>query len=108
MSAMPRWRGLNHFDAVMNIAFNDGSKNEDIAKMMLFAAHNVLTDAPGVLLLQCARSFLELNMYVSLEVHTTETLAAGKRELIIFDERIKVQKIWCSLKLILTIFSGIH
>ncbi|KAF8145837.1 hypothetical protein K438DRAFT_1781554 [Mycena galopus ATCC 62051] len=89
MSAMPRWRGLNHFDAVMNITFNDGSKNEDIAKMMLFAAHNVLTDAPSILLLQCVRSFLELNMYVSLEVHTTETLAAGKRELIIFDERIK-------------------
>ncbi|KAF8139589.1 hypothetical protein K438DRAFT_1785549 [Mycena galopus ATCC 62051] len=89
MSAMPRWRGLNHFDAVMNITFNDGSKNEDIAKMMFFAAHNVLTDAPGISLLQCAQSFLELSMYVSLEVHTTETLAAGKRELLIFDERIK-------------------
>jgi hypothetical protein len=87
----------------MNITFNDGSKNEDIAKMMLFAAHNVLTDASGVLLLQCARSFLELNMYVSLEIHTTETLAAGKRERLIFDEHIKVQKICCSLRL-LTIF----
>ncbi|KAJ7099080.1 hypothetical protein C8R44DRAFT_642451, partial [Mycena epipterygia] len=89
MNSMPRWRGLNHFDAVMNITFNDGSKNEDIAKMMLFAAHNVLIDAPGVLLLQCTRSFLELNMYVSLEVHTSETIAAGKRELLIFDDAAK-------------------
>ncbi|KAJ7696492.1 hypothetical protein B0H17DRAFT_1130897 [Mycena rosella] len=79
MSSMPRWRGLNHFDAVMNITFNDGSKNEDIAKMMLFAAHNVLVDVPGVQLLQCVRSFLELNMYVSLEVHTSKTIAAGER-----------------------------
>ncbi|KAJ7640190.1 hypothetical protein B0H17DRAFT_1276808 [Mycena rosella] len=79
MSSMPRWRDLNHFDAVMNITFNDGSKNEDIAKMMLFAAHNVLIDAPGVQLLQCARSFLELNIYVSLEVHTSKTIAAGER-----------------------------
>lgn len=29
---MPRWRGLNHFESVMNISFNDGSKNRDIAK----------------------------------------------------------------------------
>ncbi|KAJ7681176.1 hypothetical protein B0H17DRAFT_1161164 [Mycena rosella] len=86
MSLMPRWRGLNHFDAVMNITFNDGSKNEDIAKMMLFAAQNVLVDLPGTQLLQCTRSFLELNMYVSLEVPTSETIAAGRRELLIFDE----------------------
>ncbi|KAJ7900729.1 hypothetical protein B0H14DRAFT_3123802 [Mycena olivaceomarginata] len=75
MSAMPRWSGLNHFDAVMNITFNDGSKNEDIAKMMLFATHNVLIDPVGVLILQVVRSFLELNMYVSLEVQTSETIA---------------------------------
>ncbi|KAK7001923.1 hypothetical protein R3P38DRAFT_2540149 [Favolaschia claudopus] len=89
MSAMPRWRKLNHFDAVMNVTFNDGSKNEDIAKMMLFAAYNVLTDPEGVLLLRCVRSFLELNMYVSLEVHTAETIAAGKVELAQFDELMK-------------------
>ncbi|KAJ7715170.1 hypothetical protein B0H14DRAFT_3171311 [Mycena olivaceomarginata] len=62
MSAMPCWSGLNHFDTVMNITFNDGSKNEDIAKMMLFATHNVLIDPVGVLILQVVRSFLELNM----------------------------------------------
>ncbi|KAF7334157.1 hypothetical protein MVEN_02321800 [Mycena venus] len=73
----------------MNIAFNDGSKNEDITKMMLFAAHNVLVDPPGVILLQRVRSFIELNMYVSLEVHTSEMLAAGKHELTIFDEHMK-------------------
>ncbi|KAJ7509461.1 hypothetical protein B0H11DRAFT_2168801 [Mycena galericulata] len=85
MSAMPRWRGLNHFDAIMNITFNDGKKNEDMAKMMLFAAHNVLVDKPGILLLRILRSFLELNMYVSLEVHTSETIVAGRDELLIFD-----------------------
>ncbi|KAJ7849957.1 hypothetical protein B0H14DRAFT_2445266 [Mycena olivaceomarginata] len=86
MSAMPRWSGLNHFDAVMNITFNDGSKNEDIAKMMLFATHNVLIDPAGVLILQVVRSFLELNMYVSLEVQTSKTITDGRAELQIFDE----------------------
>ncbi|KAJ7099596.1 hypothetical protein B0H15DRAFT_1002950 [Mycena belliarum] len=89
MSSMPRWRGLNHFDGVMNITFNDGSKNEDIAKMMLFVAHNVLVDAAGVKLLQFLRSFLELNMYVSLEVHTTDTIHAGEHELTVFSEVAK-------------------
>lgn len=87
---MPRWSGLNHFDAVMNITFNDGSKNEDIAKMMLFATHNVLIDPVGVLILQVVRSFLELNMYVSLEVQTSETIASGRAELQIFDELMQV------------------
>ncbi|KAJ7700548.1 hypothetical protein B0H14DRAFT_3100108 [Mycena olivaceomarginata] len=34
--ALPRWRGLNHFKTVTNISFNDGSKHEDIAKMMKY------------------------------------------------------------------------
>ncbi|KAG6822248.1 hypothetical protein H0H92_014638, partial [Tricholoma furcatifolium] len=43
---MPRWRGLNHFESVMNITFNDGTKNCDISKIFLFAAHNVLSKDP--------------------------------------------------------------
>ncbi|KAJ7328476.1 hypothetical protein DFH08DRAFT_916712 [Mycena albidolilacea] len=46
---------LNHFETVMNTSFNDGSKHEDIAKMMLFVAHNVLDDDAGLLLLQALR-----------------------------------------------------
>ncbi|KAJ7447334.1 hypothetical protein B0H11DRAFT_2335669, partial [Mycena galericulata] len=55
MAAFPRWRGLGHFETVMNTSFNDGSKHEDIAKMMLFVAHNVLVDDAGLLLLQALR-----------------------------------------------------
>ncbi|KAJ6559821.1 hypothetical protein B0H19DRAFT_945156 [Mycena capillaripes] len=42
-AAFPRWRNLNHFETVMNTSFNDGSKHEDIAKIMLFIAHNPKT-----------------------------------------------------------------
>ncbi|KAJ7262834.1 hypothetical protein C8J57DRAFT_1436351 [Mycena rebaudengoi] len=93
ISAIPRWRGLNHFDAVMNISFNDGSKHQDIAKMMLFVAHNVLVDKPGVLLLQALRSYLELDMYVGLQVHTSRTIAAGRRELLPCEEDVE-EKSW--------------
>jgi hypothetical protein len=82
--ALPRWRGLNHFKTVTNISFNDGSKHEDVAKMMIFAAHNILTaetDKIGVLFLACIRSYLELDMYAGLELHTADTIAAGRRQL---------------------------
>ncbi|KAJ7078038.1 hypothetical protein B0H15DRAFT_789221 [Mycena belliarum] len=85
MSKFPRWRGLNHFETIMNTSFNDGSKHEDIAKTMLFVAHNVLVDEPGLLLLQALRSYLEIRISLGFEVHTSETIAAGKTEILTLD-----------------------
>ncbi|KAJ7783949.1 hypothetical protein DFH07DRAFT_764319 [Mycena maculata] len=87
MAAFPRWSGLNHFETVMNTSFNDGSKHEDIAKMMLFVAHNVLVDEASLLLLQALRSYLEGRTLISLEIHTSESIAAGRRELQTLDSR---------------------
>ncbi|KAJ6552133.1 hypothetical protein DFH09DRAFT_1248753 [Mycena vulgaris] len=95
MSKFPRWRGLNHFETVMNTSFNDGSKHEDIAKLMLFVAHNVLVDEPGLLLLQSLRSYLELRTSIGFQVHTSETIAAGRREVLILDSAMKV---WLSIR----------
>ncbi|KAJ6552670.1 hypothetical protein DFH09DRAFT_1496806 [Mycena vulgaris] len=89
MAMFPRWRGLNHFGTVMNTSFNDGSKHEDIAKMMLFVAHNVLVDDAGLLLLQALRSYLEYRTLLSFEVHTSETIAAGRREGLNLDSVMK-------------------
>ncbi|KAJ7265150.1 hypothetical protein C8J57DRAFT_1622209 [Mycena rebaudengoi] len=75
--------------SVTNITFNDGSKHEDIAKTMVYAAHNVLTDKLGLLLLQAVRSYVELDMYASLKLHTTGTIAAGRRELQKFGDLMK-------------------
>ncbi|KAF9462181.1 hypothetical protein BDZ94DRAFT_1368680 [Collybia nuda] len=78
---MSRWRGLNHFDSVMNISFNDGSKNHDISKIFLFAAHDLLlkdTNQAGYLLLQCLRSYLNIRMYADFDLHTEETIYAGQ------------------------------
>ncbi|KAJ7088189.1 hypothetical protein C8R44DRAFT_836122 [Mycena epipterygia] len=80
MAAFPRWRNLNHFETVMHTSFNDGSKHEDIAKMMLFVVHNVLVDEAGILLLQAIRSYLEFRTSFAAEVHTSETIAEGSRE----------------------------
>ncbi|KAJ7824630.1 hypothetical protein B0H14DRAFT_3728340 [Mycena olivaceomarginata] len=96
--ALPQWRGLNHFKTVTNISFNDGSKHEDIAKMMIFAAHNILTtetDKIGVLLLACIRSYLELDVYAGLELHTADTIADGRRQLQKFDQSLKKYRDAC-------------
>ncbi|KAJ7720432.1 hypothetical protein B0H16DRAFT_1432379 [Mycena metata] len=89
IDSMPRWRNLNHFQTVSNLSFNDGSKHEDISKIMIYAVHNILTDRLGLLLLQCVRGYMELNMYVGLELHTTNTIAAGRRQLEKFGELMK-------------------
>ncbi|KAJ6628855.1 hypothetical protein B0H10DRAFT_2260023 [Mycena sp. CBHHK59/15] len=89
MAAFPRWRNLNHFETVMNTSFNDGSKHKDIAKMMLFVAHNVLVDEPGHLLLQALRSYLEFRNGLGAEVHTAESIADRHREVEILDSVMK-------------------
>ncbi|KAJ7691825.1 hypothetical protein B0H17DRAFT_1133603 [Mycena rosella] len=73
----PCWRNLNHFDRVMNKSFNDGSKHEDIVKMMLFVAHNIFIDNADLLLLQALQCYLDYRTSLSYEVHTTETIAEG-------------------------------
>ncbi|KAG2046461.1 hypothetical protein BDR06DRAFT_992159 [Suillus hirtellus] len=83
-AAVPRWRNLNHFKEVMGVSFADGTKHEDILKLILFVAHDVLdpeTHESGYLLLQCIRAHLDVDMFAALEVHTTQTLAAGRAAL---------------------------
>ncbi|KAJ7841566.1 hypothetical protein B0H14DRAFT_3693937 [Mycena olivaceomarginata] len=63
-SSFPRWRNLNHFESVMSIAFNDGSKHEDISKMIVLTAHNVLDRPVDLLLLQLCRSYQELSFRI--------------------------------------------
>ncbi|KAG1834044.1 hypothetical protein DFJ58DRAFT_719382 [Suillus subalutaceus] len=82
--SFPRWRNLNHFDQVVSISFAYGTKYEDISKLIVFAAHNVFKrdlDPQAYLLLHCIRSYVEFNMYASLEVHTEDTIRDGQNTL---------------------------
>lgn len=44
----------------------------------------------GILLLRLVRSYLELDMFASLLVHTETTLAAGEAELLVFEGLVQV------------------
>ncbi|KAF8802160.1 hypothetical protein BYT27DRAFT_7261276 [Phlegmacium glaucopus] len=90
VNEIPRWSGLNHFSAIMKAdAFADGHKFEDMSKVIIFASEDVLTaeeSERGFLLLELMRSYLELDMFVSLTVHTEETLKAGEEEMLKFEK----------------------
>lgn len=63
--------------------------------MIIYVSHNVLTEEEsplGYFTLRCIRSYLELDMWTSLEVHTTETIAAGRQAVLRFSDIIKVSK----------------
>jgi hypothetical protein len=62
--------------------------------MLPFTTHNILTkrDSPlGYQMLQCLRSYLNLDMWVSMEVHTVDTIKEGRKELLRFSELINVR-----------------
>ncbi|KAG1738198.1 hypothetical protein EDB19DRAFT_1983664 [Suillus lakei] len=96
-AAFPRWRNLNHFNHVTNISFSDGNKFLDISKQILYTTQNVLTrkdDEAGYALLKCIASYLHAYMYITFDVHTESTIAAGEAEILVFqkclDQYIKV------------------
>ncbi|KAG1905761.1 uncharacterized protein F5891DRAFT_1125792 [Suillus fuscotomentosus] len=82
--AFPRWPDLQHFSHVMKIDFTDSATHEDISKLVVFAVQNILTRTEsklGYLLLRCICRFVMFDMYAALEVHTEDTIAAGRETL---------------------------
>ena len=61
--------------------------------MLIFVSHNVINSnkhPDGYVLLQCLHAYLNLNMYTGFDVHTMETIVAGKNALEVFAEIMKV------------------
>ncbi|KAG2039785.1 hypothetical protein BDR03DRAFT_933074 [Suillus americanus] len=82
--SIPCWQNLNHFDQVISVSFSDGTKYNDISKLIVFAAHNVFnhdTHPEAYLMLHCIQSYMVFNMYASLEVHTKDTINNGQEAL---------------------------
>ncbi|KAK7049204.1 hypothetical protein VNI00_005805 [Paramarasmius palmivorus] len=83
--SFPRWRDLNHFDAVITVTFNDGTKHRDISKMFLFASESVFgenEDRATYQLLRCTRAYLNVIMYAGLHVQTASTMHAGRQSVL--------------------------
>jgi hypothetical protein len=51
------------------------------AQISIFVLHNSFEEkTPGYLLLKVLRCFVEVDMYASLQVHTDQTIAAGRNQ----------------------------
>ncbi|EKM49227.1 uncharacterized protein PHACADRAFT_201888 [Phanerochaete carnosa HHB-10118-sp] len=91
--AFPSWRGLYHFaKGVLHIEFSDGSKYEDLSKILVFISFRTLTpeiSKRGYVLLKLIRRYVECDMYASFEVHTTKTIEAYRRSIQQFYETLK-------------------
>ncbi|KAK7682341.1 hypothetical protein QCA50_014546 [Cerrena zonata] len=96
LRALPCWSGLNHFESALSVSFADGTKWEDISKILLFGCHNIITERTspeGYLLLKCLRSYLNLTMYLSLKLQTEDTIASGEQELLQYSTLIQITQI---------------
>ncbi|KIJ09892.1 hypothetical protein PAXINDRAFT_164338 [Paxillus involutus ATCC 200175] len=87
----PSWRNLSHFNAVVNITFNDGNKMRDLAKQVFYVLLNVLkknTVPEGYILLRMLQTYLELDGLIFLDVHTETTLSMIEKELPQFNDAL--------------------
>ncbi|KAG1849251.1 hypothetical protein F4604DRAFT_1593550 [Suillus subluteus] len=92
VAEFPRWRNFNHFKSIIHITFSDGNKMQDLSKQTFYSALNILThraSPEGFQLLRLIGSYLQLDSYIGLDVHTTSTLAALDAELLVFNAALK-------------------
>lgn len=64
-----------------------------ILQIIIYGAYNILTEEnseEGYLVLRIIWSYLELDMYASLTIHTEVTLSAGREELLRYSDLIRV------------------
>ncbi|THH28010.1 hypothetical protein EUX98_g6168 [Antrodiella citrinella] len=82
LDMIPPWRGLNHFSS----ATTTTSQME----IIIYASHNVMDESPaGYLLLRLIRSYLTLDVLLSFEVHTEDTIKIGEDELLKFSDLLE-------------------
>ncbi|KAI6155058.1 hypothetical protein BKA82DRAFT_4326433 [Pisolithus tinctorius] len=92
LSAVPHWHGLNHFEEALSVLYTDGQKFEDLSKIIVFACHDIFPhdmEKDGYLLLCCLHAYIKFDMYTTLELQMTHTLATGWEALVIFNSLMK-------------------
>ncbi|KAK0471799.1 hypothetical protein IW261DRAFT_1571685 [Armillaria novae-zelandiae] len=82
LAAFPSWKDLYHFkQGFMNVSFTDGRKYEALTKQLIFIVHAIFTaakDCVGLILLRALHIYMELDVYASLTLHTSDSLRDGR------------------------------
>lgn len=70
-------------------------RTELFTQISIFVLHSVFEDDPtAYLLLRALRSYIEVDIYASFEVHTEKTIASGRERLGQFFELIGVSLLY--------------
>ncbi|KAG9087457.1 hypothetical protein FS749_002904 [Ceratobasidium sp. UAMH 11750] len=77
IAAVPPWPDLNHFPNALSMGFSDGTKYEDLLKVVLHGSMALPAQASSLVAL--VRKQAELRVLASLDVHTEDTLALGRK-----------------------------
>ncbi|KAK0207409.1 hypothetical protein IW262DRAFT_1469507 [Armillaria fumosa] len=82
LEAFPSWKDLYHFkQGFMNVTFTNGRKYEALSKQLIFIVHAIFmaaNDHVGYILLRALRVYMELDVYASLTLHTSDSLRDGR------------------------------
>ncbi|KAK0493669.1 hypothetical protein EDD18DRAFT_1013410, partial [Armillaria luteobubalina] len=74
-------------ESLTTVTFTDGRKYEALSKQLIFIAHAIFTaanDPIGYILLRALHVYMELDVYASLTLHTSDTLRDGWARIPIF------------------------
>ncbi|KAK0505522.1 hypothetical protein EDD18DRAFT_1098869 [Armillaria luteobubalina] len=85
-------RLLEHIENIPGAEKHHAKVVIDEMYQLLFAAHSVLSKAANpnaYLLLKVIRSYLELDMYASMDVHTEKSIEEGRQLLQVFEATLK-------------------
>ncbi|KAH9910296.1 uncharacterized protein BXZ73DRAFT_58728, partial [Epithele typhae] len=95
---VPRWSNLNHFSEVTSVNFTDGSKYEDISKILVPAAYTLFQarafqNSREYILMKCIRLYNILDIYSGFECHTLTTVDCFSATLPLFSDAIKYLRV---------------
>lgn len=119
----PRWKDLYHFDGAIKVTFNDGKKHEDLSRVclptkmlydilslflqqLLYVIHDIWErneKSEGYLFARLFRKYLELDIYMSFDLHTEDSILSAENTLKAFGELLLV-----SVLLFLSLFDLKH
>ena len=121
--SVPLWRELSHFKNYINENFMDGSKWEDLSKVItelmcwcafahspshqicILVMRNVLAESSdhGILLLCCVWVYIELNLLVSFDVYTDQTIMFGQERLDQFVKLVNMSHLFYTQLLLMSL-----
>ncbi|KAJ3556868.1 hypothetical protein NM688_g1786 [Phlebia brevispora] len=107
VAMVPRFSGLTHFTSVSQIKLTDGTKFEDLSKIIIHVSHNVIdekTCPEGIQLLKTIRAYQVLDTWLSFDLHTEETVREVEKCIGALEVEIKAlakffpDKVWQFIK----------